>query len=59
MVGEVDGLGGGREVGRLEEYVGVPRKKIGFKDDGTEKKREKKKAQEKKAKEKKTTDQVN
>jgi hypothetical protein len=58
-------LGGGREVGRLEEYLGVPRKKIGFKDDGTKKKaREKKgtgkKAQEKnEIEEKKTTDQEN
>jgi hypothetical protein len=49
----------------LEEYLGVPKKKIGFKGDGTGKKaREKKgtgkKAQEKnESEEKKTTDQVN
>jgi hypothetical protein len=53
-------------VGRLEEYVGVPRKKFEFKDGGTKKKSERKKGPgknmkglKKKACEKKTTDQVN
>jgi hypothetical protein len=39
-------MGGG--VGRLEEYLRVPRKKFGFKDDGTIKKAREKKGTGKK-----------
>ncbi len=36
-------MGGGRKVGRLEEWVGALKNKIGFKDGWTKKKSESKK----------------